>query len=103
MTSAVIIRNARKRAALTQAELAERLGKSQSEIGRWERGEVLPSFETLERIVAACGLELAAHTYNADDSYEAHISDMLRLSPAERVLESTRQAQALLKLRGRAA
>lgn len=103
MTSGTIIGNARKRAGLTQAQLAERLGKSQSEIGRWERGEVQPSFETLQRIVAACGLELVAQTYNADDSYDAHIEDMLRLTPRDRVRESARQAQAMLALRRGAA
>ena len=102
MTSATIIHNARKRGGLTQAQLAELLGKSQSEIGRWERGEVQPSFETLQRIVAACGLELVAQTYNADDSYDAHIADMLRLSPGERVRESARQAEAFRRLTPRA-
>jgi transcriptional regulator with XRE-family HTH domain len=103
VSSATIIRNARKRGGLTQAALAKRLGKSQSEIGRWERGEVQPSFETLQRIVAACGLDLVAQTYNADDSYNAHIEDMLRLTPRDRVRESVRQAQAMLDLRRRAA
>jgi transcriptional regulator with XRE-family HTH domain len=102
MTSATIIRNARRRAGLTQVQLAGRMGKSQPEIGRWERGEVQPSFETLQRIVAACGLELVAQTYNADDSYDAHISDMLRLSPRERVEESARQAEAFRRLSPRA-
>jgi transcriptional regulator with XRE-family HTH domain len=94
MTSAVIIRNARKRASLTQTELAERLGKSQSEIGRWERGEVQPSFETLQRVVAACGLELVTHTYNADDSYDAQIERMLRHTPTERMRRSVDRAHA---------
>jgi len=102
MSSATIIRNARKRAGLTQAQLAERLAKSQSEIGRWERGEVQPSFETLQRVVAACGLELVAQTYNADDSYDAHVADMLRLTPGERVRESARQAEAFMRLSPRA-
>lgn len=103
MRSATIIRNARKRAGLTQTELAGRLGKSQSEIGRWERGEVEPSFETLQRIASACGLDLVAQLYNADDSYDAHIEDMLRLTPAERVRESARQADAFRRLAGRVA
>lgn len=103
MSSATIVRNARKRAGLTQAELAGRLGKSQSEIGRWERGEVQPSFETLQRIAGACGLDLVAQLYNADDSYDAHIERMLRLSPGDRVRRAAEQARVFGALTGRAA
>jgi hypothetical protein len=103
MPSAVVIRNARKRAGLTQAQLAQRLDKSQSEIGRWERGEVEPSFETLQRIVAACGLELTTQLTRADDSYDAHIERMLRLSPADRVRRAAQHAASNRRLAGRAA
>ncbi|MGP8010483.1 MAG: helix-turn-helix domain-containing protein, partial [Acidimicrobiales bacterium] len=40
-----LIKEARLRAALTQTELGARLGKAQSVIARWERGDVLPSLE----------------------------------------------------------
>ncbi|HZB89617.1 MAG TPA: helix-turn-helix transcriptional regulator [Terracidiphilus sp.] len=38
---------ARKRAGLSQAELAERMGTSQSTIARLESGQTLPSTKTL--------------------------------------------------------
>jgi predicted transcriptional regulator len=44
---------ARKRAGLSQAELAERMGTSQSAIARLERGQTLPSTKTLLRIAEA--------------------------------------------------
>ncbi len=53
-----LIREARLRAGLTQCELGERLGKAQSVIARWERGDATPSLETLREVVRACGLEL---------------------------------------------
>lgn len=99
MSSATVIRNARKRAGLTQAKLAERLGKSQSEIGRWERGEAKPSFETLSQVVRACGLNLSVQIGAADDSYAAHIERMLRLTPAERVSRAADHANALRMMR----
>jgi transcriptional regulator with XRE-family HTH domain len=58
MVSALLIREARKRALLTQAQLAQRLGVPQPQIARWESGRAAPSFERLGSVVAACGLDL---------------------------------------------
>jgi DNA-binding XRE family transcriptional regulator len=49
MVSGDLLREARRRAGLSQAELARRAGKPTSVIGRWERGEVKPSLETLAK------------------------------------------------------
>lgn len=46
---------ARAQAGLTQAELAQRMGTSQSAIARLESGRVRPSTQTLERLAAATG------------------------------------------------
>jgi ribosome-binding protein aMBF1 (putative translation factor) len=46
---------ARLRAGLSQAELAERLGTSQSAIARLESGHTLPSTKTLIRFAEATG------------------------------------------------
>lgn len=43
-------RAARLRAALTQADVAERLGIAPEVYGRMERGQILPSVETLRRL-----------------------------------------------------
>ncbi len=53
-----LIRQARQRAGLTQAELAANAGTTQSAVARWESGGSTPSLETLQRIVESCGLEL---------------------------------------------
>ena len=53
-----LIRQARRRAGLTQAELAAKARTTQSAVARWESGGSTPSLETLQRIVEACGLEL---------------------------------------------
>jgi transcriptional regulator with XRE-family HTH domain len=48
----------RTEAGLTQAQLAERMGTTQSAIARMEGGGVRPSLETLERLAVAVGQEL---------------------------------------------
>ncbi len=48
---------ARKHADLTQKELAERMGTTQTQIARMEGGH-LPSTRTLERLAAATGTKL---------------------------------------------
>jgi predicted transcriptional regulator len=49
---------ARKRTGLSQAELAERMGTSQSAIARLESGETLPSTKTLLRFAEATGSKI---------------------------------------------
>lgn len=49
---------ARAAANLTQAELAQRLGTTQSAIARLEGGRVSPSFATLRRYAEATGTRL---------------------------------------------
>ncbi len=85
MLSADLIYMARNRAGLTQAELARRLGLTQSQLSRWERGRVEPSLETVRRIVRACGLELTLGLANGDDSYDLDIEQYLELAPADRL------------------
>ena len=87
MRSAALIREARLRAGLTQAELAERTGRDRSVIARWEQGAVAPSVETLVELVRACGFDLplvlVAHDTSVDDRLRAH----LRLTPERRVIQ----------------
>ena len=48
----------RTEAGLTQADLAVRMGTTQSAIARMEGGGTRPTLETLERIASAVGAEL---------------------------------------------
>lgn len=50
--------DARAHANLSQAELAERMGTSQSAIARLESGRFKPSTRTLEKLAAATGMRL---------------------------------------------
>src|SRR5438128_98659 len=58
MTSGMIIREARLRARLSQAELGARVRRDRAQIARWESGTVQPAFETMLEVVEACGFEL---------------------------------------------
>ena len=55
---ASLLISARARANLTQAELAERMGTSQSTIARLESGTAQPSLSTLKRLAQATGMRL---------------------------------------------
>lgn len=57
---------ARAAAKLTQAELAQRLGTTQSAVARLEGGRVSPSFGTLRRYAAATGTRLTVRLVPAD-------------------------------------
>lgn len=53
-----LILEARRRAGLTQAELARRTGTSQPAVARLERGSASPTLATLERLVGGAGFDL---------------------------------------------
>lgn len=72
-------------AGLSQRELARRAGTSQSAIARIETGRQSPSFDTLERIVKACDLELRVRLEPRDRHDEQLIEEMLRLTPEQRL------------------
>ena len=84
MRSGDLIREARLRAGLTQAELGRRIGQPQSVVARWERGATTPSFETLRQVIRGCGLELSFSLSTRDDSTAIIIDEHLNMTPAER-------------------
>jgi transcriptional regulator with XRE-family HTH domain len=96
--SADLLREARLRTGLTQADLGRRVGRAQSQIARWERGDVKPSLETLRELIRACGLELTLGLANYDDSYVLDIDELLELTPDDRVARALRHAEATLDL-----
>ncbi len=90
MRSDSLIRQARHRAGLTQAELAAKVGTTQSAIARWERGATHPTAERLATIVEACGLELRAGLAPRDDDELATLRRNLALTVDERVARVVR-------------
>ena len=83
----MIIRDARLRARLSQAELGARVGRDRAQIARWESDAVQPAFETLLEVVAACGYELdfVLKPLEASRAKDAPMSKNLVRSPQDRV------------------
>jgi len=57
-TAASLIREARRRAGLTQSALAERAGTTQSVVSAYEAGARQPSLPMLQRLIEATGLRV---------------------------------------------
>jgi transcriptional regulator with XRE-family HTH domain len=100
MSPSVLVRSARRKSGLTQAELAERAGVTQSVIARLERGGGNPTFATLERVLHAAGhrLELSAVHQGLRTVDETLIAQQLALPPAERIRGLRAQAAAMKRL-----
>lgn len=79
-----LVREARKRARLTQAQLAERAGTTQSAIARIETGESSPSFDMVLRLVRLCGLDLDIMLVERDDSDWAQARRLAALTLQQR-------------------
>lgn len=56
MTTGELIKAARKKAGLTQAQLAEKLGISYVGVSQWENDLRNPKLDTLQRIASALGV-----------------------------------------------
>jgi transcriptional regulator with XRE-family HTH domain len=68
-----LVHRLRVEAGLTQAELAERMGTTQSAIARMEGGGTRPTLETLEKLAVAIGGELVV-------GVGAHLSEDLSIA-----------------------
>lgn len=81
-----MVRKARERHGLSQRVLALRAGTDQAAISRIERGEISPSLETIERLLAALGEQLALDPRPLERDYDPlHMRATLRRSPEERL------------------
>ncbi len=82
--SASLIREARMRAGLSQAQLADRSGKAKVQIGRWETGLVAPSLDTLIEIVRVCGFDLPLMLEPYEPIDDRELTALQRYSPERR-------------------
>jgi transcriptional regulator with XRE-family HTH domain len=81
-----VLFEARRTAGLSQRALAQRAGTSQPAIARYERGTATPSWETMQRLVAACGRQLRLVAEPTVDQHDVELAvGMLRLSPEQRL------------------
>jgi transcriptional regulator with XRE-family HTH domain len=87
-----VVRAARREAGLTQRELGERVGTTQSAVARWESGAETPRFDTLASLMRACGVEVDVSFRRHDDVDRSQIREHLALTPAERLEAQRRMA-----------
>jgi len=82
-----VIGNARRRAGMTQAVLAGRLGTTKSAVSRWENGQVEPSFRAVVRAAEACSVDLSSLVSEREpDPHDLSLLDTgLSLSSSERL------------------
>jgi transcriptional regulator with XRE-family HTH domain len=92
MLAWAILREARRRADLTQQALSEAAGKPQSTIAKIERGRRDPSLTTLLELVRAAGFDLRLELVTRDDHDQQLIDAMLALSPEDRLVTLEDQA-----------
>jgi hypothetical protein len=98
MTGGLLIREARRRAQLTQSELAARLDSHQSVVARWETGRASPDLDTVQKAVRAAGFELGLSLHPADEHDLALIRRELRILPQQRLsgmVEAVRAIDAM--------
>ena len=87
-----LVREARRRAGLSQTELARRAGVAQSTVGRIENGLRVPSTDLAERLVRAAGFEIRVALGEPDPQTDALFERALRRTPAQRLADATRVA-----------
>jgi predicted transcriptional regulator len=92
------VREARRRAGLSQRELASKVGISQPHVARIESGSVDPPHTLVRRLVRACGFDLEIRLVERDDSNWTVARTQLSMSIDDRV----RSNQGLVALAGEA-
>jgi transcriptional regulator with XRE-family HTH domain len=105
-----LVREARLRHGLDQAELARRIGTAQPAISRIERDVVSPTVETLNRLFEAIGetLSLASFSLSApvpggsNQSLAELRSDFRDLTPEQRLKQAAKVSEMATELAAQA-
>lgn len=86
MDASALVRDARRRHAMTQRQLAQASGVPQSVVARIESGRQQPSLRVLAGVLAGLGERAVLGTEVLADEHELGLLEVtLALSPAERV------------------
>lgn len=83
-----MVRHARRRAGLTQRQLAARAGIPQETIARIERGRSDPRVGTLDRLLEGCGFGLEVMPRLGIGVDRTQINALLDLKPAARLRQA---------------
>lgn len=94
-----MVRYARRRAGMTQRELAAKAGIPQETIARIERGRVDPRVGTLDRLLEACAFGLEAVPRLGIGIDRSQFSSALRATPGERLRVGMADDRHMLEFR----
>jgi transcriptional regulator with XRE-family HTH domain len=83
--AASVVREARLGAGLPQAELAKRVGTTQSAISRWEQGHDEPRLSRLADVLRACGVNATLVFDDHDTVDRAQLRQQLAMTPEQRL------------------
>lgn len=95
-----LVREGRRRRGLTQAQLADLAGTTQSAIARLEAGRTSPSFDDVIRYLRLMDLDLDVMLVDYDDSDWRQASALLELTPQERTARFERFLKRSAAFRG---
>lgn len=98
MNTARTLRWARRRAGMTQRQLATVTGIAQPTIARIETGDNVPRLDTLQRLLIATGHQLGVDPQAGQGVDRTLIAEMLKRSPAERLVTLPAEARFLSQL-----
>lgn len=83
-----ILKDIRKACRLTQEQLGEMIGVSANAIGQYERGQILPTYATLGRIINALNVDanlfFAREPMDYPDEAKWVAQALMELSPEEK-------------------
>ena len=100
MSAGTIAREARRRAGLSQAQLAHRAGLQQPAVSRIERDSISPRLDTLDLLLRHCGLELRLAERPGSGVDRTLIHERLRTTPGERARRAVLEWEATGPFRG---
>jgi transcriptional regulator with XRE-family HTH domain len=86
VTGGEIIKEARLLAGYSQRQLADRAEVPRQSIARWEGRTVEPGFDTVRRLLRACGFDVSLVRFEPDETVDLRLGGKLELTPQERVL-----------------
>lgn len=99
MSAGSLLAYARRKSNLSQRELGRRAGATQATISRIEDDLVSPRFDTLERLLDACGFQLQAIPRRGVGVDRTAMHELLGATPARRARLLAEEARNLEKLR----
>ena len=103
MQPEALLSMARRRVGITQRELARRSGVSQPTISRIEAGRMSPTYELLDRLLHACGMEVVTIDRPKEgDVDRTLIRERLRMTPEQRLRYAALEWRKMTSFRERA-